>query len=414
MNDAGTGGSAVGSPALLRQAQACIDAATAAEHTGLMHLKVLRHRQLALALGFERAGAVAEAVAERLREILRPDDRVAGCGGWEFVVLLPRLLGVGHATLAAQRVLRAFERPLVVDAQPVTVSVAVGVAVAPAHAQTGTDLARRALGALDRALRFGERIVLGESAPAQVPPLDDLREALRTNALSIAFQPIVRLSDRRIVAAEALARWQHPVRGSIAPSVFVALAEQAGLAVELTRFSLHAALREYVGLARAHPGLVCSLNLSTRAFDDSGLAELVLGALSIWNVAPERLVLEVTETALLEDAAQCAQALQALRSAGVGIALDDFGKGYSSFNYLRHFPASALKVDGGFVLAMESDPRAARLLASMVGLAHNLDLRVIAEGVETAALAGKVAELGCDLAQGWHFGRPRPAAEFGR
>jgi diguanylate cyclase (GGDEF)-like protein len=393
--------------------EACLGAAAADACTGVMHVQVLRHRQLVLALGFDIADAVQAAVGTRLREALRAGDRVVHVGGGEFAVLLPGLLSTGHAQLAAQRVLREFERPLTVAGRTVTVAVAIGLAVAPAHGRSAHMVARRALAALDDALRYGTRLVVGDALGEDPVLLDELREALAANALSIEFQPIVRTADGVPVAAEALARWRHPQRGNIAPSVFVPLAEQAGLAPELTRWSLNAALRDYAQLLHAHPGLACSLNLSTRVFDDSGLVEQVIAALDIWNVPPDRLIVEVTETAVIEDAGHSARALRALRAAGVGVAIDDFGKGYSSFNYLKHFPANELKIDSAFVLALDGDARAGRLLKSMIDLAHNLELRVVAEGVESASLARQLVDLGCDFAQGWHYGRPRPRAQFG-
>ncbi|MCE3001533.1 MAG: EAL domain-containing protein [Xanthomonadaceae bacterium] len=242
--------------------------------------------------------------------------------------------------------------------------------------------------------------------------LDDLRTALVGNDLSLEFQPIVTLADRRVVAVESLARWTCPRRGSVAPHRFVPIAEQAGLAAELTRWTLHATLREFSELNALDPGLRCAINLSPRAFGEAGLVEQVVAALQIWGIPAQRVVLEVTETAVMEDPETSARALHALRDAGLGIAIDDFGKGYSSFSYLRHFPATVLKIDQSFVTAITLDDRARRLVSSMIGLAHGLGIEATCEGVEDEQTVHCLLDLGCDQAQGFHLGRPMKRADL--
>ena len=384
----------------------------------MLHVHLRRLRQISIALDHDIADAVPAAVEERLRAFLRSADLVARIGEQDFMVVLPNLLSPGHAELAAQRVLREFERPLHVLGRLIEATVALGLAWSPEHAGSADALARRATAALDVALGSGNRLKLASGTVEPLLLLDELREALVNNELGMVFQPVHALDDGGVVAVEALARWYCPDRGPIGPGRFVPLAEQGGLVPELTRWSLHTALREYAALRELLPKLRCSINLSPRVFSDSGIAEQVSAALSIWDIPPQQLVVEVTETAVMEDPEYSARALHALREVGIGIAIDDFGKGYSSFSYLKHFPATELKVDQTFVADLFRDERSLQLVRSMIDLGHNLGLTVTAEGVEDAATLERLHALGCDHAQGYHLGRPQPreawTAQFAR
>jgi EAL domain-containing protein (putative c-di-GMP-specific phosphodiesterase class I)/GGDEF domain-containing protein len=373
---------------------------------GMMHVHVRRLRQVAIALGHPVAAAVPAAVESRLRASLRTSDRVFPVGQGEFMVLLPHLLSPGHAELAAQRLLREFEHPLQVAGRPLEAVIAIGLAWSPEHATDADGLTRRATAALESALAGGRRLDLARGLGEDPLLVDDLRTALVNNELAMEFQPIIALSDRRVAAVEALARWHCMRRGPVPPQRFVPVAEQGGLAAELTRWTLHAGLREYAELRRFAQGVRCAINLSPRAFSEAGLVDQVVAALAIWGVPAKDVVLEVTETAVMEDPESSALALRGLRNAGIGIAIDDFGKGYSSFTYLRHFPATGLKIDQSFVSAITCDPQAHRLVASMIELAHGLGIEATCEGVEDAETARMLLEMGCDYAQGFHLGRP--------
>jgi EAL domain-containing protein (putative c-di-GMP-specific phosphodiesterase class I)/GGDEF domain-containing protein len=379
---------------------------------GVLHVHARRIRQVRTVFGFEFGDRLLEAIVRRLRVALRPGDEVVHVDDGDFLVLLPGLLGVPHGMLAADRIRREFERPLMAGRESILVPIAIGAAFAPGHGDTGDLLARRAAAAVDRALGRGLHLAIADDREEDPMLLDELRRALAGNDLMVAFQPVVSVLDGRLAGVEALARWSHPTRGFVAPSWFVPLAEQAGLAPELTRWSLNAALREFARVHRLRPDLRCSVNLSSRVFADPGLAEQVTAALAIWGVPPDRLVLEVTETAVIEDPEQSAKALGRLREAGIGIALDDFGRGYSSFQYLKHLPATELKIDRVFVQLEPDDERGGRLLRSMVGLAHGLGLTVVAEGVELVEQADLLRDLGCEYAQGWHYGRPQPVESW--
>ena len=390
----------------LAQLETALAARPADETVGVLYVHIRRMRQMRTVFGFEFGERLLDAIARRVRAALRPGDEVVQMDDGDFLVLLPGLLGAPHGMLAADRLLRDFERPLAVDKESVLVPLAIGAAFGPGHGVRGGALIRRAAAAVDAALAGGRHLATADAHPDDPVMLDELREALLCNELMMAFQPVVALANEQLAGVEALARWSHPTRGMVSPSWFVPLAEQTGLAAELTRWSLNAALREFAPMHRARPKLRCSINLSSRVFADPGLVEQVTAALAIWGVPADRLVLEVTETAVMEDPERGARALAKLRDVGVGIALDDFGRGYSSFQYLRHLPATELKIDQLFVHVDSGDSRGEKLLEAMVRLAHGLGLAVVAEGIEFADQARMLTDLGCEYGQGWHFGHP--------
>ncbi len=398
--------------AFLRAAEAALAERLPSAAVGVLHVHVRRVRQIRAVFGFGFADRLLATIARRIQGCLRTGDAVVHVDDRDFLVLLPALIGPSHGQLAAERILREFETPLAIEGDSVLVTLAIGAAFCPNHGIEADLLARRASAAVDRAIASGHSVVVADEWREDPLLVDELRRALVANEFTIAFQPVVTIAGGGLAGVEALARWSHPTRGVIAPGWFVPLAEQAGLAPELTRWSLNAALREFAAMHRLRPDLRCAVNLSSRVFADPGLAEQVNAALAIWGVSPDRLVLEVTETAVMEDPEQSAKALARLRDAGVGIALDDFGRGYSSFQYLKHLPATELKIDRLFVHIGDGDARGERLLRSMIDLAHALGLAVVAEGVETEAEAARLATMDCDLGQGWHFGRPEPTAAW--
>jgi EAL domain-containing protein (putative c-di-GMP-specific phosphodiesterase class I)/GGDEF domain-containing protein len=379
---------------------------------GLMLLRVQRRRQIQAHLGIVLSERLQGLLCARLRGLLRPQDQVVAAAlDTDIVVLLPDLLSPGHAQMAAQRILREFDHPIEIEGHSVLLRLTIGLALAPDHARAGDALARAALLALDGAVRGGERFTMAVAGAATGLRVEDLRHALLQNELTMAFQPQLDLRTGQIVAVEALARWDHPELGGIAPDQFIGLAERMGLSIELTRWSLNAALREHAQLRRQMPELACAINLSPKIFGQSGLIEQVLGALRVWDLPPRLLTVEVTETAVLEDTDYSGWVLAQLHAAGVDISIDDFGRGYSSFSYFKQFPARELKIDQLFVTQVEADPRDQQIIRSMIELAHNLGMRALAEGVENAQVLQLLTEMGCDRAQGFHIGRPKPVED---
>lgn len=380
---------------------------------GILLVRLQRVHELNVLFGYELRERLEAAALEQLKTVLRGVDQVLKIGTGEFLVLLPGLLSANHALLAAHRVVRCFEAPLATSAGPVNAGVAVGASAFPRHGDTPDLLCRRAEMAYAEALRRSERAALyTPSNEFTEISYYELRDALAEGRLEVHLQPILELRSNRIVGVESLARWNSTRWGWVSPYLFVRLAEQTGLIGELSRWSINATLRHVAGARLAERGMHVALNLSPRLFADPGLAEQILAALKLWDVPPASVVLEVTENAVMDDPERSVKAMAQLHAAGLRIAIDDFGIGQSSFAYLRQFPAGELKIDQSFVLDMQRNERSAQLVRSMIDLAHHMDMKVVAEGVADPATQRLLYTLGCDFAQGFHVGRPEPAAQF--
>lgn len=359
-------------------------------------------------------GEAAEADAERLlRESLRPQDEVFRAGDELFAVILPELPARNHALLATTRLFQAFERPLNHDSIPWQGRLRMGMAFFP---QDGTDadtLWRRSQMALHYAARSSAASAFFNEHDSRVDiDYRDLREGIEANHLLTYFQPVWALSAPRVVGVESLARWNSPRQGAVSPDQFVTFAEQSDLIVALTHWSINASFRHAAALNGL--GLSVSINLSARAFAHGGVPEQLMDALNIWGVAPGDVIAEFTETALVENFDLTVRTLHKLRDFGMRVAIDDFGTGYASLTYLSRFPATDLKIDKTLIKPISHDARSARLAEAIVELGHRLDMIVTAEGIEDGDTRHLLAEMGCDLGQGFHLGMPQPAAEFAR
>lgn len=395
---------------VLRELEAeVVRAREAGEHFALLLLRVQRHREEHLLFG-DYLSASARA---RMKGALRPQDRILPIGDNNFALFLPALRDSGHALLAANRLVRAFREPLLIGERLQQTVPTIGIAMFPEHGGDAEALCRAAEQAFAQALNSRDRYQLHLPAEARSePPYVDLREAILNNRLDVFLQPLWDIGSSRIIGAESLARWHSDVHGAISPTDFVLLAEQTGLIESLTRWSVNTTLRHCAAARALGHRLRFSINLSPRVFHEPGLVEQFQNAIAIWDVPAEDIVLEVTESAVMEDPALSAAVLTELRDHGFGISIDDFGIGYSSFAYLKRFPATELKIDQEFVFDVCTSERSARLVHSMIDLAHHLGLVAVAEGVENDATLDRLRDMGCDLAQGFLFGRPQPAVDF--
>ena len=392
-----------------------IDAHIAAgedERFAVLMLRVPGLREISLRFGYAQ-GEQAEDMAHALiQRSLRPIDRVFRAGDDGFVVLLPAMLSANHALLAGTRLIHAFEQPLDGTASPWLVRPVMGIALYPDHGPGADRLCRRASMALDEAQRRGELYVVYEPHDTQVEIFyDELREALDANRLQVFFQPIWNLQSDRLAGAESLARWSSPSHGEVSPANFVPFSEQSDLISVLTRWSMNTTLRHVASLS-SFQGLRFAINFSPRVLSRPGMVEQLLGALEIWGVPPTAVIVEITETTLVNDLELSVQVLRRLRDRGIGIAIDDFGTGYASIAYLRQFPATELKIDQSLIGAIRSEPHTAKLVRAIINMAHHMDLTTTAEGIEDPVTQALLVEMGCDFGQGFHLGRPQPAAEF--
>jgi diguanylate cyclase (GGDEF)-like protein/PAS domain S-box-containing protein len=374
-------------------------------------------------LGHDAGDRLLQAVAGRLVSAVRPADTVARVAGDEFVVVCDALPEPAEATRIAQRILDVFGTPVDLVDDRVRAGVSIGIALAGAASDTAEDLLRDADAAMYRAKEHGrgQAEIFDDGMRTRIRNRlrteQDLAGCIEQRQLRLHYQPIVELPGQRVVGVEALVRWQHPERGLLPPAEFIDLAEDSGMIVPIGTWVLEEACRQARSWQEAGcRGLRIAVNLSARQLTQSGFVETAAAILKAAELDPDRvqLDLEVTETLLMSDPDATARTLGALRQLGVGLSIDDFGTGYSSLAYLKWFPVDVVKIDRSFVAAIDTDPRDLAIVQAVVELGHALDLTVLAEGVETQAHAARLADAGCDLAQGYHFARPAPADEITR
>jgi len=380
----------------------------------LMMIDVDRFKEVNDTLGHDRGDALLVQIAERLADVLRDADTVARLGGDEFAVLAPTVGSLNDADRLARRVHSVFDEPFVVGELVLHVEASLGVALLPEHAADGTELMQRADTAMYAAKASHVGVLLyqpGEDGNStdRLVLLGDLRSALGTRQLSVHYQPKVDLGTMQAVGMEALLRWNHPTRGNIPPNDFIPLAERTGLIHGLTRYVLELVLNqmaEWDRLGEDFAHLPVAVNLSARNLIEPSFADFVEDLLASHQIEPERLELEVTESALIEDPVRSHEMLHKLAGLGVTLAVDDFGTGYTSMAQLEAMPLTTLKIDRSFVMRLAEDPGGATLVKAMVDLAHEFGLEVVAEGVEDEEVTARLQALGCDVGQGYLWSRP--------
>jgi diguanylate cyclase (GGDEF)-like protein len=375
-----------------------------------------RFKEVNDTFGHHYGDLLLEQLGARLGSVLRDSDTIARLGGDEFAILLPTA-SVEDATQIATRVLQVLEQGFSLGTLNLDIDASIGIALAPAHGSDADTLLRRADVAMYVAKRSGSAYAVysfdqDQHSPSRLALVGELRRAIDQHELSLYFQPKVDYQLGRITCVEALVRWQHSQHGLLGPDQFVPLAEQTGLIRPLSAWVLEAALRQCHQWRQAGFDLAVAVNLSMRNLHDPEIPEMIRRLLARWGVPPARLVVEITESSLMADAARAMDVLTRLRDMGIGISIDDFGTGYSSLAYLKRLPVDELKIDKSFVLHMGSDENDAAIVRSTIGLAHDLGLTVVAEGVEDEAVWDLLGALGCDLVQGYYISRPQPAAEL--
>jgi diguanylate cyclase (GGDEF)-like protein len=368
-------------------------------------------------LGHQKGDQLLKEIGLRLRDALRETDTISRLGGDEFGVLLP---GLGHSAGAiqtAEKLRAALETDFVIDDLPVHVDASVGIALYPPHGEDVDMLLQHADVAMYEAKRThsGYEIYSVEHDPynpVRLAMVGELRKALEAGEVVLHYQPKLDLQSGKVIGAEALVRWQHATRGLIPPVEFVPMAERTGLIRPLSRYVLNVAIAQCREWREAGLHLKVSVNLSARNLLDPNLPEDVSRLLIKWEVPAELLELEITESTIMVDPKRAMEVLRRLHMMGIALSIDDFGTGYSSLAYLKELPVNELKIDKTFVATMTSNRGDAFIVRSTIDLAHNLRLQVVAEGVEDEATMNELAELGCNVAQGFHLSRPLPAPEF--
>jgi diguanylate cyclase (GGDEF)-like protein len=354
-------------------------------------------------------------IARRLEKVLRPGDTIARVGGDEFTVLLEDLQDEPEAVSIAHRVQKDLSAPFILDGHEVFNTVSIGIAPSSSGYDSPATIMRDADTAMYRAKMMGKNRheifdkAMHEAAVGLLQMETDLRHALERDEFFIQYQPIVNLDDFRLCGFEALVRWRHPERGLISPLDFIPLAEDTGQIIPIGQWVLEQACKQMHRWQRRygmeHP-LFISVNLSGRQFAQSDLIEQIKTTIAESRLNPRGLKLEITESVVMENIETATQMLQQMRDLGVQLSIDDFGTGYSSLSYLHRFPIDTLKIDKSFVMEMVDNNENIEIVRTIIMLAQNLGMDVIAEGVETKEQLALLRRLKCEKGQGYYFSRP--------
>jgi diguanylate cyclase len=367
-------------------------------------------------LGHARGDTLLRELGKRLVAALRETDTIARLGGDEFGILLDGATDLDAAATTAWKIEQAFEPEFVIDDEVVRVSTSIGIALYPEHGKTTADLLHHADLAMYDAKRSGASHAVFDAAHEQqmahsLALLADLRECVARNELVVHYQPLIDLATRKTTGVEALIRWRHPTQGLLQPGSFLPQAERTGLIAPLTRWVLNDALSQQQTWHAEDIDLTMAVNISARALKPNGeLPDSVAELTEIWGTAPDRLTLELTESAVIEAAAP--NVLARLHNMGAKVSIDDFGTGYSSLAYLQTLPIDQIKIDRSFVTNLATAQDDAVIVRSTIDLAHNLGLTVVAEGVEDETTLNILSEYGCDSAQGYFFSRALAAEQL--
>ncbi len=407
--------------ALLELAEKVAATATASNPVAVIMIDLDRFKDVNDSLGHAVGDQLLAQVGPRLRAILRPSDTIARLGGDEFAVLLPSA-GEESAQMVAERLAMQLVDPFVIDGMELHVEASIGIAVSHRTgleaAATVESLLREADIAMYRAKEYGVDIATFDPARdsgqnrSRLELSGELRRAISDQQLVLYYQPVVDILEGRLAGVEALVRWQHPERGLLPPADFLPLAEKTGLIIPLSKLVLAAALKQAAEWAGQGWPVQIAVNISPRWLQHSDLTDTVMQMLEQYQVPPELLRLEITESAILSDPEDTLPLLNRLRDMGVGLSLDDFGTGYSSMTHLRQLPVDELKVDRAFVQAMTTTPEDAVIVRAAIGLGHDLGMAVVAEGIEDVETLAEVVASGCSLAQGYYFSVPLPASDL--
>ena len=382
----------------------------------LMYIDLDRFKAVNDNLGHAAGDALLKTISTRLLKLLREADLLARLGGDEFVVLTESSCQVETLSIVAGRVLGQICEPMLLEGRTVEISGSIGMAIYPNDGTTAESLLKAADAAMYKAKDLGKNTFefftndLAERAALHFELEGELRLAVQRNELELHYQPKVDAATGALVGMETLLRWNHPRRGLLSPAVFIQLAEESGLIVPIGRWVLQEAcsqMRTWLDMGLSPPR--CAVNASVRQLADDALVSDLQAALAQAGLDAQYIEVEITESLMMANAAQASIVLEKLHALGVHIAIDDFGTGYSSLAYLKKFPVSTVKIDRSFIKSLPDDSDDLAITRAVVAMAHSLGMCVVAEGVETVGQQKCLNELGCDVLQGYLFGRPMAA-----
>lgn len=382
------------------------------QHVVLITMDVCRFSDINMTFGFDCGDAALRIISERLLQVLRPEDLLFRTGDDEFSLLLNPVLHRDHALLAVNKIQKLFDNPIMIDGVEHAIEIRIGLSVYPDTAIEPDELIRQSVFALGMAKREDAEYLVYEPTTEgnnqQQMISRQIKEALYAGHITLLYQPIFDPNQDRITGMEALSRWVRGKEDVVMPIEFIPVVERTGLMGRFTQWVLNTALRECADFEDCF----ITVNISATNLEDVAFADQVQRALSTWRVAPNRLILEVTETTLMRDLDSTRYVLDSLSKVGVMLAIDDFGSGYSSLKYIRELPVSYLKIEGAFIKNLTSDSGEKMIVDAVCKLGHSFGLKVIAEHVSNEDCMKIATELGCDLLQGFHIARPLEPAQL--
>ena len=405
-------------PSLIRYLESYLRRARShSKPLALLVVQVKRGQEFGVLFGFRSIEELMQQLAERLDGLCRSEDRILRTGEYEFALILPDVINEGHAILAANKILRALATPFEINDQVISVGASMGIALFPDHADQPDALLRHAELALADAVRRDTPYMIYTSlAPEKLAGAWDLESeldaALDNGEMEIFYQAKINLRGGLLAGAEALLRWRSPKRGLVPPNAFIPIATQSGQIGELTWSALNMALQHTTTWPTRFGPLSLSVNIAPSLLEDQALVSRVEDAMGVWGAKPNRLILEITETAVMRDPEKSFETIRGLKSKGVLVSIDDFGTGYSSLANFKNIPASELKIDKSFVLNMLENKADANIVRTIIGLAQAFDLSVAAEGVENMETLRALTAMQCNYAQGYYISQPVPADTF--
>jgi len=382
------------------------------EHIGVVVLDINRFREVNATYGTEAGDRVLREVANRLRRVLREGDIVGRFFADEFGIILTGIKRKRDLTVVLDKIRSVFNESFRVDSHNFYLNANYGVSLFPNDGTEAEELLRRAELALNASKNIGEGAVYFYSKEIELETVEEavlrssLREAIKRGEFVLYYQPVLRLSDHKVVGVEALVRWNHPELGILSPARFIPVAENTGLIIELGNFILDRALEDISKLKREGYDLFVGVNFSTKQFMDVKLTQKVRDALRRHSVAPEKFLFEITESIAMRDPERTRDILSTLRGLGIKIAIDDFGTGYSSMNYLIEFDVDKIKIDRSFVTAMDETDKAKSVVKTIIDLSHSIGASALAEGIEKDRHLKLLKDMGCDEGQGYLFSPP--------
>jgi diguanylate cyclase (GGDEF)-like protein len=392
-------------------------AATEKQRFAILFLDLDRFKMINDTMGHDAGDLLLKAVAERIRHCVRENDFVARLGGDEFTVVLENIANLEGASNVAEKICRSVARPFVFMQQKMFVTTSIGISIFPDDGEDVSALIKHADSAMFRAKEkrndfcFYERGMEAEIAK-RLKLEQELRKAIDSDQLVLHYQPKVDFKTGELVGAEALVRWEHPLKGLVPPDVFIPLAEESGLINQLTDWVLeNVAMQSKHWLDQGH-SLVLAVNLSVKDLVQEDMHTKLESLIKRNELPMNVLELEITESTLMDHPELMIQELNKIKKMGITVAVDDFGSGYSSLNYLKKLPVDVLKIDRSFISDIESDPNDSAIVAGIIALAKNLGMSTVAEGVETEAQRYILQNLGCDSFQGYLVSKPVPPELF--